>query len=147
LKDDFYGDYFIPAGSFVYANARAMTHDETVYKNPDDFDPDRYSPLEEGGRGEPLPIGQFGFGRRICVGKHFAEATVWIVVAVMLSTMNIEREKDANGTEIMPVVELTNGLTSHPKSFPCLIRPRDEKSVAVVRDAQLCIAERCIPTT
>ncbi|KAL7931015.1 cytochrome P450 [Trichoderma chlorosporum] len=135
LKDDVYGDYFIPAGSFVYANARAMTHDETVYKDPECFDPDRYSPLEEGGRGEPLPTGQFGFGRRICVGKHFAEATVWIVVAVMLSTMNIEREKDANGIEIMPVVELTNGLTSHPKSFPCRIRPRDEKSAAVVRNA------------
>ncbi|KAM0250036.1 hypothetical protein ACHAQJ_008767 [Trichoderma viride] len=57
LKDDVYGDYLIPAGSFVYANARAMTHDERIYKNPDDFDPDRYSPVEEGGRGEPLPGG------------------------------------------------------------------------------------------
>ncbi|KAL7947244.1 cytochrome P450 [Trichoderma barbatum] len=136
LKDDVYGEYFIPAGSFVYANARAMTHDERVYKNPDEFNPDRYSPLEEGGRGEPLPNGQFGFGRRKCIGQHFAEATVWIVVAVMLSTMSIEREKDASGAEIVPVVELTNGLTSHPKSFPCLIRSRDEKSVAIV-DAQL----------
>ncbi|KAK1238609.1 hypothetical protein MKX07_004185 [Trichoderma sp. CBMAI-0711] len=137
LKDDVYGDFVIPAGSFVYANARAMTHDETVYQNPDDFDPDRYVPLKEGGRGEPFPRGQFGFGRRICIGKHFAEATVWIVVAVMLSTMRIEREKDADGTEILPVVELTNGLTSHPKSFPCRIRARDEKSAAVMQDKQL----------
>jgi cytochrome P450 len=137
LKDDVYGGYFIPAGSFVYANARAMTHDERVYTDPDDFDPDRYSPLEEGGRGEPLPRGQFGFGRRVCVGQHFAEATVWIVVAVMLSTMTIKREKDASGIEIIPMVELTNGLTSHPKSFPCLIRPRDEKSASLIRDAQM----------
>ncbi|KAL6871821.1 cytochrome P450 [Trichoderma novae-zelandiae] len=139
LKDDVYGDFFIPAGSFVYANARAMTHDATVYKSPDDFDPDRYAPLEEGGGGEPFPKGQFGFGRRICVGKHFAEATVWIVVAVMLSTMRIEREQDADGIELLPAAELTNGLTSHPKSFPCRIRPRDEKSAAVVRDVQLSI--------
>ncbi|TFB01003.1 Cytochrome P450 1A1 [Trichoderma ghanense] len=137
LKDDVYGAFFIPAGSFVYANARAMTHDERIYKNPNEFEPDRYAPLEGGGRGEPFPRGQFGFGRRICIGKHFAEATVWIVVAVMLSTMSIETEKDANGTELLPVVELTNGLTSHPKSFPCRIRPRDEKSATVVRDAQL----------
>ncbi|KAL6694743.1 cytochrome P450 [Trichoderma pleuroticola] len=138
LKDDIYRGYFIPAGSFVYANTRAMTHDETVYQNPDEFDPDRYFPLEEGGRGEPLPNGQFGFGRRICVGQHFAEATIWLVVAVMLSTMSIEREKDASGAEVMPVVELTSGLTSHPKSFPCLIRPRDEKSGVVIRDAKAC---------
>lgn len=137
LKDDVYNGYVIPAGSFVYANARAMTHDDAVYKNPDDFDPDRYSPLEQGGRGEPLPNGQFGFGRRICIGKHFAEATVWIVIAVMLSTMSIEREKDEDGIEIIPVVELTNGLTSHPKRFPCLIRPRDDKSAVIIRDTQL----------
>lgn len=136
LKDDVYRGYHIPAGSFVYANARAMTHDETVYTNPDDFDPDRYFPLEKGGRGEPLPNGQFGFGRRICVGQHFAEAMIWLVVAVMLSTMSIEREKDESGTEVIPVVELTSGLTSHPKSFPCLIRPRDEKSCVVIRDAR-----------
>ncbi|KAL7962608.1 cytochrome P450 [Trichoderma compactum] len=136
LKDDIYRGYLIPAGSFVYANTRAMTHNEAVYKSPDDFDPDRYFPLEQGGRGEPLPNGQFGFGRRICVGQHFAEATIWLVVAVMLSTMSIEREKDASGAEIMPAVELTSGLTSHPKRFPCLMRPRDEKSGVVIRDAK-----------
>jgi cytochrome P450 len=53
-----------PYRSFVYANARAMTHDENTYKNPDEFNPDRYSPKTEGGAGEPYPKGQFGFGRR-----------------------------------------------------------------------------------
>ena len=51
--------------SFVYANALAMTHDEKTYKNPDEFNPDRFKPQSEGGAGEPIPIGQFGFGRRL----------------------------------------------------------------------------------
>jgi len=48
----------------VYANALAMTHDESTYKNPAKFNPDRFKPQSEGGLEEPLPIGQFGFGRR-----------------------------------------------------------------------------------
>lgn len=133
LQEDTYRGYRIPAGSFVYANARAMTHDETVYKNPDDFDPDRYNPPEEGGRGEPFPNGNFGFGRRICVGKHLAEASVWIVVVSMLSTMMIEKERDEQGNEITPKVELTYGLTSHPKNFLCRLRPRDGNAATLIR--------------
>lgn len=132
LKDDMYNGYFIPAGSVVYANARAMTHDERIYSDPENFNPDRYAPIEEGGLGEPLPTGQFGFGRRVCVGKHLAEASVWIVVAAMLSTMRISRAKDEQGNEIIPKVELTNGLTSHPVRFPCEITPRDGRSVQVI---------------
>ena len=135
LEDDVYNGYFIPAGSFVYANARSMTHDESVYTDPDNFNPDRYISLEEGGLGEPFPNGQFGFGRRVCIGKHLAEASVWVAVASMLSSMNIEKGRDDRGNEIEPEVELTSGLTSHPKRFACRIVPRDERAVEAVRQS------------
>lgn len=137
LQDDEYKGYFIPAGSHVYANARAMTHDEDIYEDPDTFNPDRFVSVSDGGRGEPLPNGHFGFGRRACVGKHLAEASVWIVVACTLSTMRIEKALDEAGKPITPQVELTNGLTSHPKKFPCRFVPRDEKSVALIHRAAL----------
>jgi cytochrome P450 len=50
--------------SLVMANAYAITHDAAVYTDPDKFYPDRYLPVSEGGAGEPLPVGHFGFGRR-----------------------------------------------------------------------------------
>jgi len=128
IEDDFYKGYFIPAGSFVYANARAMTHDERVYTSPEEFNPDRFIPKSEGGLGEPSPKGHFGFGRRICVGQHLAEASVWIVVASVLSTIILERWRDPKtGTEEVPVVEFTNGLTSHPKPFRCVFTPRVDR--------------------
>jgi cytochrome P450 len=130
ISDDYYNGYFIPAGSFVYANARAMTHDERVYSSPDEFNPDRYVPKAEGGLGEPLPKGQFGFGRRICVGQHLAEASVWIVIAGVLSTMRLERWTDPQTkAKDVPIVELTNGLTSHPKAFKCVFVPRPERAL------------------
>lgn len=128
LEDDVYNGMFIPQGSFVYANARAMTHDRTTYSDPETFNPDRYIPQSEGGAGEPFPVGQFGFGRRVCVGRYLAEASVWIVVATMLATVNIEKARDDVGKEIVPEVELTNGLTSHPKSFKCCIVPRSDQA-------------------
>jgi cytochrome P450 len=41
-----------------------MTHDEAIYTNPDDFNPDRYAKDPDGKPGEPFPVGHFGFGRR-----------------------------------------------------------------------------------
>lgn len=48
------------------------------------------------------------------------------MVATLLATMKIEKAVDENGNVIEPEVELTNGLTSHPKHFECSIVPRSE---------------------
>ncbi|KAI5824986.1 cytochrome P450 [Schizophyllum commune Tattone D] len=124
LEDDIYRGMYIPKGTIVYANARAMCHDTRVYKSPEAFDPMRYAPISEGGRAEPPPVGHFGFGRRICVGRHFADATLWIIMATMLATLNFEKVLDNDGQPITPKVSLTAGLTSHPESFPCVLMPR-----------------------
>ncbi|TQV93326.1 hypothetical protein V2A60_010245 [Cordyceps javanica] len=137
IEDDVYNGYFIPAGSFVYANARAMTHDPDTYLDPDEFDPDRYTPVEEGGRGEPFPNGQFGFGRRVCVGQHLAKASVWIVIAGILSTMDVKKPLDDQGNEVTPKVELTNGLTSQPDGFDARFVPRDDVSLDLIRGLQV----------
>lgn len=64
IKDDIYDGMFIPKGTIVYQNVWAMTHDPAVYAEPFRFRPERYLPREEGGNGEPFPVGNFGFGRR-----------------------------------------------------------------------------------
>ena len=63
-EDDIYEGMFIPKGSVVIYNAYAMAHDENVYSDHWLFNPDRYLSKDEGGLGEPLPDGHFGFGRR-----------------------------------------------------------------------------------
>ncbi|KAF9515847.1 hypothetical protein BS47DRAFT_1376141 [Hydnum rufescens UP504] len=135
LDDDIYQGMFIPKGSLVFANALSMCHDEAIYKEPTLFNPDRYAPISEGGNGEPLPVGHFGFGRRICVGRHLAESTLWIAIATILATLAIGKEIGPDGKEIPPNLAFTAGLTSHPEAFKCTIRARSKHAEAVVMSA------------
>lgn len=117
LEDDIYNEMFIPQGTNVFFNTWAMSRDETIYKDPDSFNPDRYIPVEQGGAGEPYLKGPFGFGRRICVGRHLALASVWIVLATLISTVDISKAVDSNGEEIEPVVGFTTGLSRYDYLF------------------------------
>ncbi|KAF5388375.1 hypothetical protein D9615_000798 [Tricholomella constricta] len=59
-NDSKYGRWFIPKGSWMFANIWSIMHDATVFKNPDEFDPDRFlDPLIR----DPTAF-TFGFGRR-----------------------------------------------------------------------------------
>ncbi|AEO62931.1 uncharacterized protein THITE_154420 [Thermothielavioides terrestris NRRL 8126] len=97
LADDVYNGMFIPKGTIVYPNVWAMLHDESIYAEPFRFWPERYLPRDRGGNGEPLPVGNFGFGRRICIGRNLAENSLLIVLATMLATVDINWPLGADG--------------------------------------------------
>ncbi|ATZ52299.1 hypothetical protein BCIN_08g00560 [Botrytis cinerea B05.10] len=137
LEDDIYNEMFIPQGTNVFFNTWAMSRDETIYKDPDSFNPDRYIPVEQGGAGEPYLKGPFGFGRRICVGRHLALASVWIVLATLISTVDISKAVDSNGEEIEPVVGFTTGLSSHPLHFDCKFTSRSEATESLLGSSLL----------
>ncbi|KAI8679652.1 hypothetical protein NCS57_00243600 [Fusarium keratoplasticum] len=122
----------ISSRAVVYANAHAMAHDERIYRAPHDFNPDRYEPLVNGGAGEPFPVGNFGFGRRVCVGRFLADNSVWIMVATMLATLEFRKKMGPDGSPIEPRVQFTNGGTCHPEHFECDIRPRSHKAEVLI---------------
>jgi cytochrome P450 len=135
INDDIYKGYHIPAGSVVYANAWAMSRDETIYSKPEAFDPERYAPVSEGGKGEPLPEGPFGFGRRICPGQYLALSGVYIMMATLLATLDLRCPVDHNGNQVKPRVSFSNGLSGVPDSFGCSITPRSEKTGQLLNGA------------
>lgn len=89
-----------------------MLHDEKQYPNPEVFDPTRWlTPEGQAVKENPDPLDiSFGFGRRICPGRHFAMDTIFIAVSHMLATFNIEAFRDANGNPVIPTQEYTTGL-------------------------------------
>ena|SRR5712671_1201167 len=73
---------------------RAVLHDPSLYPEPDIFKPERFLNPDGSLHDDPLLVSAFGYGKRICPGRHFADATLFISVASLLSVFNIERGKD-----------------------------------------------------
>ncbi|KAF7346476.1 hypothetical protein MSAN_01875700 [Mycena sanguinolenta] len=108
-EDDIYEGYFIPKGTTVLSNIWAMGHDESKYSNPDEFNPERFL-NSDGQLNTDDHILGFGFGRRVCVGRYAADATVWATIVSVLSTFNIAKPKDATGKEIEIELVYVEGL-------------------------------------
>ncbi|KAF8880397.1 cytochrome P450 [Infundibulicybe gibba] len=125
--DDVYKGFFIPKGSVVFPNVWAMTRNEDVYKDPDSFHPGRYFD-DQGKLNGDDTILTFGFGERVCVGRHLASSTIWLIIASVLATLNIAKAKDSRGNEIEIEGRYTGGAISHPSPFPCSVTPRSLKS-------------------
>ncbi|KAF4609105.1 hypothetical protein EYR40_001458 [Pleurotus pulmonarius] len=111
-EDDIYRGMFIPKGSVIFANAKGMALDESIYAEPTKFNPDRFLPKSQGGNEEPHLGATFGFGRRICPGRHLATASIWIAVATIFATVNITKARDEYGNEITPEIDFETGITS-----------------------------------
>ncbi|KAF8668104.1 cytochrome p450 [Rhizoctonia solani] len=96
-KDDAYRGYEIERGTVV-----AMTRDESVYRDPETFNPDRFMCSTV-----PHPPA-FGWGRRRCAGIHFAEASLFITAATLLAFFKFSKKKDTHGQEITPQLEFAS---------------------------------------
>jgi cytochrome P450 len=103
-----------------------VLHNPKDYPNPEVFDPSRY--LTPEGVLDPSVrdprTACFGFGRRICPGIQVADASLFAMVSTLLATVDIIRAKDADENELVPEVDVTSGILSHPKPFPWAVRPR-----------------------
>ncbi|KZT35768.1 cytochrome P450 [Sistotremastrum suecicum HHB10207 ss-3] len=110
IADDVYKGMFIPKGAMVLTDMWTMCHDPHDYPNPHQFDPERF--LVRGGGMAKLRSDVrdpediiFGFGRRVCVGRHVAIAQIWIIMATILSTFEISLPRDQAGKEVHPTEE------------------------------------------
>lgn len=121
-EDDVYRDYDIPKGTVLIGNVWAMSRDESIYKNPEDFNPDRFLDPKV----PPLP--GFGWGRRKCPGVYYGQAAVFVFIASLLATFTFSKKLDSNGQEITPKIEDgSNSMTLGLKPFEFQFKPRSDK--------------------
>jgi len=76
-----------------------------------EFKPDRF--LTDDGELDPNakdPTCFFGFGRRLCPGRHLALDSMWLSIVCILATFDIQKARDAQGNEITPKVEYYTAL-------------------------------------
>jgi cytochrome P450 len=100
-------------------------HSEAHFKDPMDFRPERY--LKGGKLGSETldpEAAAFGFGRRICPGRHLSNAALTHMVASLLAVFNIERAKDPNGKPIDVQLETTPGFIMYVVVSASTLSPR-----------------------
>ncbi|KAH9055398.1 cytochrome P450 [Lactarius vividus] len=131
-EDDWYNGMFIPKGTLVLANLWHCNHESSAYGNDaKSFRPERF--LGENGKIIPGPAetredghGTYGFGRRACAGKHLANESLFIYIAVALWAATFERVPDQDGKETSVDTErfVDTGMVLCPVPFECKIMPR-----------------------
>lgn len=121
---DVFEGYYIPRGTVVIFNTWGMSNCE--YSDPERFDPTRH--LDVDGKLKPEAKQNsskyFGFGRRACPGRFFADDALWAAAAVIMSAFRFEQAKDPLGNDIEVVPVFRPGVISHPAPFQCSIVDR-----------------------
>ncbi|KAE9397657.1 cytochrome P450 [Gymnopus androsaceus JB14] len=140
--EDTYRGYLIPKDSVVIPNVWGILRDPSIYgPNAHEFEPKRWLIKTNGGEWklnpdmrDPTTI-SFGFGRRVCPGKHMGLSSLWINIASLLHSFNITPAIAKDGKPIEPRVKYVSGVLSAPAPFECTIRPRSDGHVALVKEA------------
>ncbi|PPQ98474.1 LOW QUALITY PROTEIN: hypothetical protein CVT26_013875 [Gymnopilus dilepis] len=129
-EDDIYRDFYVAAGTTVFANIHAILQD---CDDPRDFRPQRY--LEDESLPDPLGV-VFGFGRRVCPGRYLAESNYWILAAAVVAAFDISKVLDENGNDLNKSYDFSSGFVRHPEPFKCSIKPRLPNLTQVLRKAK-----------
>ncbi|KAF9649726.1 cytochrome P450 [Thelephora ganbajun] len=111
-ENDIYKGYSMPKDATVMFNVFAMTRNEELYPEPEKFMPERFwGKLDTEAARQVNAV--FGFGRRVCPGKAFAEASIFFVMSNIVASMDFTKAVDEAGVPITPPVEFTKTLVRY----------------------------------
>jgi cytochrome P450 len=89
LRDDVVCGYHIPAGVTINLSPYVTHRLPAYWDNPQDFDPERFSPERSAGR-PPFAYFPFGGGPHQCIGKGFALMEAQLVMATVMQRYRME---------------------------------------------------------
>lgn len=122
---------YIPKGASIIAAIWWFLHDPDVYADPESFDPDRFLPP----RNEPDPTTEvFGYGRRICPGRFFADSSLFLNIAQSLAAFNITKAVGEDGKAVeVDNVKPKPGILTYLTEFKARVEPRSKKHAELIR--------------
>lgn len=82
------GGYVVPENTQVFVNVWGIGRDPSVWKEPLEFNPERFLECNTDYRGQDFELIPFGAGRRICIGLPLAHRMVHLVVGSLLHAFN-----------------------------------------------------------
>jgi cytochrome P450 len=110
LQDFTWKGYDIPAGTSLSLNPGVTMLSPELFSNPNEFDPDRFSPERAEDRVHRFAWSPFGGGAHKCLGMHFAAMQVKLFVATLLRQRRVHLPKGAPEWCRMPIPKPKGGL-------------------------------------
>lgn len=129
-KEDTYMGYRIPANSTIIPLQWCMNLDSSNFPDPHTFDPSRWLATSN----SDLRYHAFGYGRRICPGRHIAENSVFLNIAKIMWGFNISTADDG-GAGVDPDKDWTTGFLTKPLPFEAKFTVRSQQHEAVIRES------------
>ncbi|KAF7721368.1 cytochrome P450-dit2 [Apophysomyces ossiformis] len=84
-EDCYVGNTFVPKGASVSVDMHMLMHNPRIWKDPEQFDPERFAPGGEADQqSSPLCWLPFSSGLRQCSGKNFSLAEQYVLLAMMV---------------------------------------------------------------
>lgn len=95
VQDIELGDYAIPAGTIVLLSMHTTHHSARFWDCPDAFNPDRFLETATPG-GHKYAYFPFGGGLHNCIGRHFAELEMLLVIVSFFKAFSFETDITVN---------------------------------------------------
>ncbi|RDX53567.1 cytochrome P450 [Lentinus brumalis] len=114
----------------------ACMHDPEVYPEPDRFLPDRF--MRDGKLNPDVRDPEdfvFGYGRRKCPGKAFAEDAMFAIIAMTLHVFDITPPLDETGKPIVITPSVEGSFMTYLEDCRCSIKPRSAQAEALILGA------------
>ncbi|RAK98744.1 cytochrome P450 [Aspergillus ibericus CBS 121593] len=125
-QDDEYMGYHIPKGTIILPNIWVMSSDAEMFPDPHEFKPERW--IEN----PNLKHSPFGFGRRICPGRHLAWNSMFILMARLMWAYNIiYAREDGKQVEIDPW-DIEFGFTASSRPFTASFEVRSQRKQEII---------------
>jgi len=93
VDDDVIGGYAIPAGAIVALSPYVLHRHPAFWQNPEQFDPQRFTPEQESTR-HRFAYMPFGAGARKCIGDQFALMESSVIVPMVLQRHHLQLVPD-----------------------------------------------------
>jgi cytochrome P450 len=116
-KEQEFGGFRLRNGHTVAISFYAMHRHRKFWKAPDAFDPDRFLPERLGNNPAYMP---FGTGPRMCIAAQFALAEIVVVVARLLTELELTAAGALPRVTLQVTTRSATGLNvvARPRSFP-----------------------------
>lgn len=112
--------YTLPQGTEVFPLLGSVLHDPEVFKQPEEFNPDRFLDADRKFK-KPEAFLPFSLGKRVCLGEGLARAEVFLLVTAILQAFSLESPRPPAVLSLQPAV---SGLFNIPPAFQLQVWPR-----------------------